>query len=502
MVGPRGSASADAQAPDHNGWSAGSSVTWWALIAATAVGIALRAIFVGDQSIGYEEVFTAAVVHHATLAGVWHAIKSTEITPPLYYLVTWLWVKLAASHAVVVLRGTSLAAGSVTVPVAYLATRRFVGGRVALAVAWLCAVSPVLVEYSIYARSYALFVLVGALSVWALGAVIEQPSSWRRWALWALAATACAWTHYFAGYLLVGEVVVLVVKLPAARRQLSLCMAAFVVATVPLWSVFLAQNGVSNRPFIAAQSLTGRLEGVVRQLAMGTNVPNKWLEGAGILLAVGAVLLAVAQTRRRPSTLVLGAVALAGAGLPIVAAVTGVDDHLLPRNVLGIWICVAPLGAYGLTRLRSIPLALYSVLCIVTIVLVQTNWRYQASTDWQGASARVEQRAAGEPVAVMPGTEQNVASYYLHRAPLAAPVRTSDLWVMVEPARGPHERALTPIANPPLAQLWGTGFRAVGEIDYRGFRLIHLHAATPTLVTPVPADNGPATAPLASVLSP
>jgi hypothetical protein len=90
----------------------------------------------------------------------------------------------------------------------------------------------------------------------------------------------------------------------------------------------------------------------------------------------------------------------------------------------------------------------------------------------------------------------------MHRAPLTSAVQTRDLWVMVEPERGAGERALTPVANPPLAQLFGTTFRAVGELDYRGFRLIHLHAAAPTTVLPAPTDNGPPTTPLAFVLAP
>jgi hypothetical protein len=90
----------------------------------------------------------------------------------------------------------------------------------------------------------------------------------------------------------------------------------------------------------------------------------------------------------------------------------------------------------------------------------------------------------------------------MHRPALASAVQTRELWVMVQPERGAGERALTPVADPPLTALWGTAFRAVGEIDYRGFRLIHLRAAAPTTVLPAPADNGSPTTPLAFVLAP
>jgi hypothetical protein len=485
---------------EHN---ARPTITTWLLLAViTAVGVVLRAVFVGDQSLGYEEVFTAKIVEQSTLAGVWRGVKATESTPPLYYVLSWLWIKLSASHSATALRMVSLAAGSLTSPVSFLAARRFVSTRPALVVAWLCAVSPLLVSYSIYARSYALLVLAGALSVWALGALLEQPS-WRRWLLWALAAAVCLWTHYFAAFLLVAEVAVLFVRLPGARTALLACVGGVAAATAPLWSVFLSQSGDSERTsYIAAEPLSGRLEGVVRQFAMGTNVPSAWLEGAGIVILAAAVLLAVVRLWRRPAADTLIVLALVGAGVPILAAVTRVDDHLLARNLLAIWICVAALAAYGLTRLRGVPLVAYSAICIAAVIAVESDWRYQAATDWNGAAVRLEAEARGEPVAVMPGMQLSVAGLYMHRPALAAPLTTRDLWVMVQPQRGAGERALNPVANPSLAKLWGPQFQPVGEIDYHGFRLIHLHAAAPTVVAPAPADNGPPMTPSAFVLAP
>jgi 4-amino-4-deoxy-L-arabinose transferase-like glycosyltransferase len=476
--------------------------TWLTLAAITMVAVALRAVFVGGQSVGYEEVFTAQIAQSSSLSALWHGVKATESTPPLYYVLTWLWVKLAGTHGAVALRMTSLLAGSLTVPVSFLAARRFVSARLALVVAWLCAVSPMLVSYAIYARSYALLVLVSALSVWALGALLERPS-WQRFTLWGLAAALCLWTHYFTAFLLAGEVGVLLVRLPRERRRLLVCLAGVAAATAPLWSVFLAQNDASERTaYIATEPLSGRLEGVVRQFAMGTNVPSAWLEGAGIAIVAVAGCYALLRARREPAARVLGALVLLGAGLPILAALTAVDDKLLARNLLGVWIAVAPFAAYGLTRLRGAPLLAYSVICIATVIAVEGNWRYQGQTDWSGASAAIRVQARGEPVAVEPGLELAVASLYMRRAPLTSAVQTRDLWVMVAPERGAGERALTPVANPPLAQLFGTTFRAVGELDYRGFRLIHLHAAAPTTVLPAPAENGPPTTPLAFVLAP
>jgi 4-amino-4-deoxy-L-arabinose transferase-like glycosyltransferase len=476
---------------------------WLGVTGATVVGVCLRAAFVGDQSLGYEEVFTASVTGHASIGDVWHGIRATESTPPLYYLLTWAWVRLSGDHSAVALRMVSLLAGSVTVPVSFLALRRFVGSRLGLVAAWLVGISPLLVEYSIYARSYAVLVLMMLLSLWAVGAVLER-ASWPRWMLWGLAAAACLWTHYFASFLVIAEATVLFVKLPRERARLLVCSAGVAASFAPLWSVFRAQRGTSAQFFfITAKPLPTRLEDVVRQFAMGTNVPSAWLEGAGIVLAGAAVVLALARPPREARLRLLGVLALIAAGLPILAALTGIGDYLLPRNIIGAWICLVPVAAYGLTRGRGVPLAAYTAVCVAAIVAGQTDWRYQASTDWAGASALIGARAEGAPVAVMPAMELGVAGLYLHRGPLTTPIQAADLWVMVEPARGAHQRGLAPVADPPLARLWGPGLAPIGEADYRGFRMIHLHSASPSLVMPAPSPyNGPATAPLAAVLGP
>ncbi|HWH10975.1 MAG TPA: glycosyltransferase family 39 protein [Solirubrobacteraceae bacterium] len=468
---------------------------------ATLVGVGLRAVFVGDQSLGYEEVYTASVTGHTTVTGVWHAVRATESTPPLYYLLTWLWVTLSGAHSAIALRMVSVLAGAATVPVSFMAMRRFVGNRLAGVAAWLCAISPLLVEYSIYARSYAVFVLLLTLSVWTFGALLERPS-WARWIAWGAVSTACVWTHYFAGFTLVGEAVVLFAKLPRERVRLLVCSAATVVCFAPLWPLLRAQRGNSSRfAFISRASVTSRVEGVVRQFAMGTNVPVAWLEAAGILLAGGAVLAAVVGASHRRGDRVLVWLVVATGGLPLLAAVSGSGDYLLPRNIIGVGVCLAPLAAGGLTRWRGVPLAAYSAACVATVLAVQTDWRYQGSTDWAGASERVQALAKGEPIAVMPAMEIGVAGLYLHRAPLRGPTGATDIWVIVEPARSAHQRGLTAVTTPPL-DLWGPGYRAVGEIDYRGFRFFHLHADAPGVIAPsAQPGGGPAGGPLAAVLA-
>jgi hypothetical protein len=293
----------------------------------------------------------------------------------------------------------------------------------------------------------------------------------------------------------------LFVLLPHQRRSLLVALGAIAIATAGVWPLLLAQNGASDRTaWIGTTALSTRLEYTVREFAMGQIPPRAALEAAGIVLAVTAVVFGTVRTYRQRSTQVLLGIAVIGGGTPIIMALVGIRDVYLDRNILGIWPCVAAIAAYGLVRLKVVPLVLYSVLCILTAVWAQSDWRYQGLADWKGAVAQLPQQARRDPIAVMPGIQIVVAAIYLHRGELSAdelsmPAKSRDLWVIVQPERGPHERAYTAVSAPPLAQLWGTGFRTVGETDYHGFRLIHLHADSPTSVLPVhdvPADNPPA----------
>ena len=130
-------------------------LAWGLVAAATAAALIIRVAFVSGQSLGYEEVFTRAIATQPSITGVWNTIRATESTPPLYYVLTWLWLKLAGSHGAGALRMVSLLAGVVTVPVSFAAARRLFGERVGVATAWLAAISPILVGFSLYARAYA-----------------------------------------------------------------------------------------------------------------------------------------------------------------------------------------------------------------------------------------------------------------------------------------------------------------------------------------------------------
>src|SRR5256714_2093447 len=192
--------------------------TWAALALVTGAALALRLPYLGNQSLWYDETFTRTIAAAPSLTRLWHEVKATEGTPPLYYLLTWGWGKLFGIHSDAALRATSGLAGAACAPAAFLALRRLAGGRAALAAAALAAASPMLVWYSLDARAYSLLVLLSLVSIWSTSLVLERPTA-RRFAGWMLAAAAVVWTHYFGAFLVVAEAALLLWRVPAGRGR-------------------------------------------------------------------------------------------------------------------------------------------------------------------------------------------------------------------------------------------------------------------------------------------
>jgi mannosyltransferase len=445
--------------------------TWAALAVVTVAAAALRLPYLGNQSLWYDETFTHAIVTAPSIGDVWHVVKRTEGTPPLYYLVTWAWAKLFGIHSDAALRATSGIAGAACAPMAFVALRRLTGHRVALAAAAMVAASPMLVWYALDARAYSLLVLLSLVSIWALSLILERPTR-ARWLGWALAAAAAIWTHYFAAFLVAAEVAVLVWRVPAARAATLASSALVAALAAPLLPLLSAQSD-ARTDHIGSLALGSRLEQAGRQLAMGPNVPRAWLEAVGLAVAVAGLGAGAWLARREPRLRVPLAIAAIAVALPLLLSVTGIEDRLLARNLLMALPCLAAVAAAGLVRLRAVPLALYLALGVAAIVWVEGDWHYQ-NADWRGAARALPARAERELVAVFPSLDQQAAQLYLDRRYIADRI-DGDVWAVIAPARI-DRRDLAPVRRGPTVP---PRYRVAATRTHRGFRLVELRTRPP-----------------------
>lgn len=351
----------------------------------TALAAVLRFATVGVQSAWLDEAIAIRLLDHS-FASVLSQLPHTESTPPLYYVLVWGWTRIFGS-GVFAVRAFSALAGTLTVPLFYIAGRRF-GTRAGLWAAALAAISPLMFYYSQESRPYALLILLATASFVAWQRTLEAPGRGSLGAWWALSVLALL-THYFFVFLFVGEAIALGRR--AGWRRLAAPIAGFAAVGGALVPLAISQSSQTN--WIEGLSLASRFAQFAKELLDGPYGPwGIYCTPLLALLAAAAVMRLRDQRdqRRRRALLRIvaaGAVALA---LPLLLAVTGIDDVFDSRNMVALWTPAAILVAAGLAR-ASAPrtgMAIGAAMCAISaLVIAGTELlpSYQRD-DWRGAA--------------------------------------------------------------------------------------------------------------------
>ena len=113
----------------------------WLLAGIVVLGAAIRFSTLDQQSFWLDEAVTHGLVTRS-LSSMLSAIPHSESTPPLYYVLAWVWVRLFGADAAG-LRSLSALFGTATVLVLALIARRLAGSRAALAAAAIAATSAI-----------------------------------------------------------------------------------------------------------------------------------------------------------------------------------------------------------------------------------------------------------------------------------------------------------------------------------------------------------------------
>jgi 4-amino-4-deoxy-L-arabinose transferase-like glycosyltransferase len=347
--------------------------SWWPLAALVLLAAVLRLATLTEQSFWYDESFTPVHVLHAGLGATLKAVVHSENTPPLWYLLAWLDVRLLGDGALA-LRLPSALAGIATVPVVWAIGKALSGRRAALIGAAIVAVNPLFVWYSQEARAYGLFVFFAALAMLCFVRLLREPTGARA-AWFALSGALALLTHYFAVFPLV-PMVLLLLRERATRRAALPAAGALLVVGLALLPLISAQ-GAHGTQWIGRWALSSRLQAIPQYFLTGYSGSPL---GHGVELLVALPLLAgvalgawrlfgsasAAEAGRPGASVPEGAprtgtarapaasaregariaLAIAAFGVlaPIVLAVFGAD-YLAPRNLVAAMIPVSVLLA-------------------------------------------------------------------------------------------------------------------------------------------------------------
>jgi mannosyltransferase len=438
------------------------------LAAIVAVAAAVRLWRIGDQSFWLDESFTVDLVQRP-FGDMLSTVARTESTPPLYYVLAWLWAKVFG-HGEAGLRALSALFGTLAVPVAWRAARELFSPRAGLLAAALVAFNPFFVWYSQEARSYSLLVLMAALSVVFLVRALRERTR-RAYGLWALTAALGLLTHYFAAFLLLPEAAWL---LWAARERAALtAVGAVAVVGAALAPLALHQRAQGHTSFIADLSLRSRITALPKTLVTGElGTPTPLIGPLAGLIAVAAIVYAL---RERPARMLM-AVAATTAALPLVLALSGAD-YLLPRNLIALYVPVVVVVAAGLSGAGPMGVAGAVVICAVALTVnleVASEAKLQRD-DWRGAAWALGPVTVTRAIVVTPDFAERPLRLYGGSMPPLPPagadVREVDVVGNARPVRFPAPRP------PP-------GFQVASRKTTPSYELIRYSASTPVHVTP------------------
>ncbi len=379
----------------------------WVLLALILVAVAIRIITLDNQSFWTDESLTAYEAGQSFTAML-HTVTSIETSPPLYFVLIWVWAKLFGTGEVA-LRSVSMLAGVAIVPIVYLSARELLDRRAGLIAAALVVVNPFMIWYSQEARAYMLLgALTGASFLWFLRT--RRDPSRRNLAWWAGFSAAALMTHFFGGFVVAPEALWLLWV--ARGRATRLAVGAVAVVQIAMLPFAVIDASPSRGAgWIAGSSQVSRVATTVIEWG-ASNLYRRVTAAEGLIggaaLGVIVVLLIVlgGDRRTRQAAKVAGAIAAFVFGAPLALGLLG-QDYFLSRNEIPAFVpvvtvlaaaCLAPRARVAGAALAVLLLGLF---CFTTID-VQTHpylqrpaWRDLARSLGPGALPRAILAAGG-----------------------------------------------------------------------------------------------------------
>jgi mannosyltransferase len=447
------------------------------LVAIVVAAAAIRFAGLGSQSWSPDEGVTVGLMR-LSFGDLFTAVRHSESTPPLYYALAWLWAKVFGLNEYG-LRSLSALAGTLTVPVAYLAGAALVTRRAGLAVAALAAFSPLLVWYSQEARSYALLVLLVTASFlfFARGRLV--------W--WAVLSAAALATHYFAVFVVVPEAAWLAWR---ERRRAAGPLVLVVAAGLALLPLAIEQRATGHTAWIGNLPLSQRIKEVPKKFLIGEQgSPGRFgpiaekLKFVALLLVAAGAVLAVRRTdeRERRGAIVAASIGAAALALPFVLKAARLD-YFAAYNLQAIWVplAVALAAGYGARRAGLLGTGLAAALCAVflaVVVEVDANPTLQRY-DFRGVSHALGRPAADRAIVMSPEVGGHPLQAY-RRGLVPFPLGGSA--VAEVDVVGMHSQDESTRDRPPRSP--APGFSRAGVLVTDTYTLVRYRAARPTLVT-------------------
>jgi hypothetical protein len=380
-----------------------------AVVLAVATGVVLR--FWTTSELWLDEALTVNIAR-LPLSDIPDALRQ-DGAPPLYYFLLHFWMQVFGNGDFAA-RSLSGVFGIVALPLVWLAARRVAGRTVAWTAVVLMATSPFGIRFGTEARMYTLVTLLTLAGYLALMKSLDAPTLPRLAALGATTGLLLL-THYWAIYLLIATVGVLVLTarrdrrlVPAVRRAIA-AMAIGSLLFVPWLPTFFSQLRHTGTPWADPATFKAMVNAVSEFAGGGTDA------GRGLALIIfGLAALAVfgramdgrrieLDLRTRPATRALTAVVTATLLVAIAAGLATRSAYAARYTavVFGLFILLIAMGTavFADRRVRYAVIAAAIVLGLLGGTEYATEQRTQAN---DAARAIAAEGRPGDIVAYCP----------------------------------------------------------------------------------------------------
>jgi len=232
---------------------------------ATAIAFALRTILAAPGGMWRDEALFVFVLRLSSWSEMLTWIANEESHPPLFYVLARAWGALFGTGELA-MGSLPVLLGVAIVPAAAWAGLTLASARVAVAAAYVFALSGVLIEHSVLVRPYSLLPLLGLVSATTLClAVRSNAANW--WISFVVAALAQLYTHNWGVIAVSAQLVVALGWLIADGRPFSwgrirraaLSAAAIGVAYAPWLPIVISQARRAGHPPLSDTYGTGLL---------------------------------------------------------------------------------------------------------------------------------------------------------------------------------------------------------------------------------------------------
>lgn len=185
-----------------------------------------------------DEFFTATYTRHPTIGMVLDDVRKNEQSPPLYFLLMWLWVRfLGTSEGA--LRFPSVLAGMLSVGLLTFLVQRWFAQKAAAMAGMVMALSPLIARYAIEARPYSMLVFASVVCLGAFEYLYRYPDRRLAQVLYAVAATTLLFTSYFGAAMLAAHHFIWFVRLLLERSRWKQRLSSWLVPQLAMGVVLM-----------------------------------------------------------------------------------------------------------------------------------------------------------------------------------------------------------------------------------------------------------------------